>query len=278
VKRKIWFTTLVVLILAVIIVFTIFPFLWMISVSFKPPGEVYAAPRLFPHKPTLEGYRSILIPKGAFSFKNWISNSLVVAVATTVFSLIIATLGGYGLSRFRFRGKPFLCFWILTTQVIPGSLLIIPLYIIMVNLNLLDSLFGLVLAYTTFSVPFCTWMMKGYCDSIPTSIDEAAMVDGANRFIVFWRVVLPLTIPGLVATGIFSFIAGWNEYLFANVFMRSYGKWTLAVGIQNFQGQYDTNWGTIMAGAVLIAVPIVFLFFLMQKHLVSGMTAGAVKQ
>jgi ABC-type glycerol-3-phosphate transport system permease component len=263
---------------SIIIIFTIFPFLWMISVSFKPPGEVYAAPRLFPRNPILDGYRAILIPKGAFSFKNWISNSMVVAVATTVFSLIIATLGGYGLSRFRFRGKAFLCFWILTTQVIPGSLLIIPLYIIMGNLNLLDSLFGLVLAYTTFSVPFCTWMIKGYCDSIPASIDEAAMIDGANRFMVFWRIVLPLTIPGLVAPGIFSFIAGWNEYLFANVFMRSYDKWTLAVGIQNFQGQYDTNWSTIMAGAVLIAVPIVLLFFLMQKHLVSGMTAGAVKE
>lgn len=192
--------------------------------------------------------------------------------------MIIATLGGYGLSRFRFRGRGFLSYFILTTQVLPGSLLIIPLYVIMGNLQLLDTRIGLVAAYCTFSVPFCTWMMKGFFDTIPISLEEAARVDGAGRFRIFSTVVLPLTVPGLVATGIFSFINGWNEYLFASTFMKSYENWTLPVGIASFQGQYTTNWGTLMAGAVLITIPVVILFLLLQKHLVSGMTAGAVKQ
>lgn len=183
-----------------------------------------------------------------------------------------------GISRFRFRGRGFLSYFILTTQVLPGSLLIIPLYVIMGNLQLLDTKIGLVAAYCTFSIPFCTWMMKGFFDTIPISLEEAARVDGAGRFRIFATVILPLTVPGLVATGIFSFINGWNEYLFASTFMKSYENWTLPIGIASFSGQYATNWGTLMAGAVLITLPVVIMFLLLQKHLVSGMTAGAVKQ
>ena len=174
--------------------------------------------------------------------------------------------------------EDFLSYFILTTQVLPGSLLIIPLYVIMGNLQLLDTKIGLVAAYCTFSIPFCTWMMKGFFDTIPISLEEAARVDGAGRFRIFSTVILPLTVPGLVATGIFSFINGWNEYLFASTFMKSYENWTLPIGIASFSGQYATNWGTLMAGAVLITLPVVLMFLLLQKHLVSGMTAGAVKQ
>ncbi len=267
----------VVIAALLVCLFAVFPFVWMVSVSFKPASEVYAAPTLLPKAPTLNGYASMLSTTGAFSFSTWLVNSVVVSACTTVFSLIIATLGAYGISRFRFRGRNGLSYIILTTQVIPGALIIVPLYIIMGHLNLLDSIFGLILTYTTFTVPFCTWMMKGYFDSISPSIDEAAMVDGANRLQVFSRVVLPLSLPGIAATTIFAFISGWNEYVFASVLMRSYSNWTLPIGIASFQGQYDTNWGTLMAGAVMITVPVVVLFWLLQKHLVSGMTAGAVK-
>lgn len=267
----------VYVLISIICIFAVFPFLWMLSVSFKPAAEVYAPPKLLPINPTLDGYRTVLTSTGAFSFTTWILNSCLVSLLTTLFSLIIATLGAYGLSRFRFRGEKTLAYIILTTQVIPGALLVIPLYIIMGKFNLLDNLFGIVLAYTTFTVPFCTWMMKGYFDTIPSSIDEAGMVDGASRFKVFTKIVLPLATPGLVATGIFAFIAGWNEYLFANSFLRSYENWTLSVGIASFQGQYDTNWGSLMAGAVLIAIPVVIIFLVLQKHLVAGMTSGSVK-
>ncbi|CCX41530.1 putative uncharacterized protein [Clostridium sp. CAG:1024] len=267
----------IIVVALIVCLFCIFPFCWMISVSFKPASEVYAPPTLFPKAPTLDGYRNMLATTGAFSFTTWLKNSVIASLCTTLFSLIIATLGAYGLARFRFRGRNALAYLILTTQVIPGALIIVPLYIIMSNLNLLDNMIGLILAYTTFTVPFCTWMMKGYFDSISPTIDEAAMVDGANRFQVFTRIVLPLSLPGLAATTIFAFISGWNEYVFASILLRSYENWTLPIGIASFQGQYDTNWGTLMAGAVMITVPVVVIFWLLQKHLVAGMTAGAVK-
>ena len=279
-KKKRVKKIITVILVILVCMFALFPFVWMISTSFKPANEVYSKkPSFIPNEPTVEGYTEMLTTQSStFDFPQWLTNSVIVALLTTAFSMIIATLGGYGLSRFRFRGRGFLSYFILTTQVLPGSLLIIPLYVIMGNLQLLDTRIGLVAAYCTFSVPFCTWMMKGFFDTIPISLEEAARVDGAGRFRIFSTVVLPLTVPGLVATGIFSFINGWNEYLFASTFMKSYENWTLPVGIASFQGQYTTNWGTLMAGAVLITIPVVILFLLLQKHLVSGMTAGAVKQ
>ena len=267
----------VVVAAVLVCLFAMFPFICMSSVSFKPASEVYAAPTLFPKAPTLDGYKAMLSTTGAFSFTTWLRNSVIVSLCTTLFSLIIATLGAYGISRFHFKGRSALSYIILTTQVIPGALIVVPMYVIMGNMNLLDNMFGLILAYTTFTVPFCTWMMKGYFDSISPTIDEAAMVDGANRFQVFSRIVLPLSLPGLAATTIFAFISGWNEYVFASVLLRSYSNWTLPIGIASFQGQYDTNWGTRMAWAVMITVPVVIIFWLLQKHLVAGMTAGAVK-
>ena len=269
-----------VFLVVIVCAFALFPFLWMISTSLKPAEEVYTnTPAFIPENPTVKGYAEMLTTESStFDFKQWAANSVIIALLTTVFSMIIAPLGGYGISRFRFRGRGALSYIVLTTQVLPGSLLMIPLYIIMGNLKLLDTRMGLVIAYATFSVPFCTWMMKGFFDSIPFSLEEAAKVDGAGRIRCFAAVVMPLTVPGLVATGLFAFINGWNEYLFASTFMKSYENWTLPMGIASFQGQYTTNWGTLMAGSVLVTIPVVILFLALQKHLVGGMTAGAVKQ
>lgn len=279
-KKKNGRKIITVILVIIVCIFALFPFVWMISTSFKPAQEVYSStPSFIPKNPTANGYEEMLTTKSTtFDFMQWTVNSVIVSLLTTLFSMVIATLGGYGISRFRFRGRNALSYIILTTQVLPGSLLIIPLYIIMGNMQLLDTRMGLVMAYATFSVPFCTWMMKGFFDSIPVSLEEAAKVDGAGRFRCFATVVMPLTIPGLVATGLFSFITGWNEYLFASTFMKSYENWTLPIGIASFQGQYAINWGTLMAGAVLITIPVVILFLALQKHLVGGMTAGAVKQ
>ncbi|TDX42949.1 carbohydrate ABC transporter membrane protein 2 (CUT1 family) [Halanaerobium congolense] len=263
----------------IVCLLTIFPFLWIISTSFKPANEVYSfPPKLIPNNITLEGYKTLLETSSTFHFLKWTWNSFFVSFLTTIFSLFIATLGGYGMSRFRFKGRLAIGYIILLTQVLPGSLLVVPLYIIMNNLGLLNTHFGLMIAYTTFSVPFCTWMMKGFFDTIPKSIDQAALIDGCNKFTSFFYVVLPLAKSGLVATGIFSFITGWNEYLFASVFLKRYTMWTLPVGISSFQGQYTTDWNVLMAGSALIALPVVVIFWLLQKQLVSGMTAGSVKQ
>lgn len=264
----------------IVCMFALFPFIWMISTSLKTNAEIYSVnPSFIPKDPTMSGYVNMFTTEtSTFNFKQWAANSVFVAFFTTAFSMIIAVLGGYGISRYRFKGRGALTYIVLTTQVLPGSLLMIPLYIIMSNFGLLDTKTGLMLAYVTFTVPFCTWMMKGFFDSIPVSLEEAAKVDGAGTLRCFFTVVLPLTVPGLVSTGLFAFINGWNEYLFASSFMQSYSNWTLPVGIASFKGQYATDWGTLMAGSVLITIPVVILFLCLQKHLVGGMTAGAVKQ
>ncbi|AYB45995.1 carbohydrate ABC transporter permease [Paenibacillus lautus] len=260
--------------------FAVSPFLWMILTSLKPQAEIYSTPLTYlPQELHWEGYKGMLNPHAddSANFMKWFGNTAFVSLLTTVFSLIISAFGGYAMSRFGFRGRMSLGYIILLTQMLPGSLLIIPLYLIMKDYNLLNSHLGLVIAYTTFAVPFCTWMLKGYFDSVSQSIDEAASVDGANRWITFIRILLPLTLPGLVVTGIFSFLTSWNEFMFAQTFISDYDKWTLSVGIASFQGQYVVNWDYLMAGSVITTLPIVIAFWLLQKHLVSGMTAGAVK-
>ncbi|MEC0203729.1 carbohydrate ABC transporter permease [Paenibacillus lautus] len=260
--------------------FAVSPFLWMILTSLKPQAEIYSTPLTYlPQELHWEGYKGMLNPHAddSANFMKWFGNTAFVSLLTTVFSLIISAFGGYAMSRFGFRGRMSLGYIILLTQMLPGSLLIIPLYLIMKDYNLLNSHLGLVIAYTTFAVPFCTWMLKGYFDSVSQSIDEAASVDGANRWTTFVRILLPLTLPGLVVTGIFSFLTSWNEFMFAQTFISDYDKWTLSVGIASFQGQYVVNWDYLMAGSVITTLPIVIAFWLLQKHLVSGMTAGAVK-
>ncbi|MBP1990630.1 carbohydrate ABC transporter permease [Paenibacillus eucommiae] len=260
--------------------FAVSPFLWMIITSLKSQTEIYSNPvSYFPKQINLEGYKGMLNPNADsnLNFMKWFYNTTIVSLLTTVFSIVISALGGYSMSRFRYRGRMAIGYLILITQMLPGSLLIIPLYIIMKDYNLLNSHFGLVIAYSTIAIPFCTWMLKGYFDSISYSIDEAAMVDGASRWMTFVRILLPLTLPGLMVTSIFSFLTSWNEFLFAQTFLSDYDKWTLSVGIASFQGQYVVNWDYLMAGSVITTLPIVIAFWALQKYLVSGMTAGAVK-
>ena len=205
-KKKNGRKIITVILVIIVCIFALFPFVWMISTSFKPAQEVYSStPSFVPKNPTANGYEEMLTTKSTtFDFMQWTVNSVSVSLLTTLFSMVIATLGGYGISRFRFRGRNALSYIILTTQVLPGSLLIIPLYIIMGNMQLLDTRMGLVMAYATFSVPFCTWMMKGFFDSIPVSLEEAAKVDGANAVQRFFKITLPymlyVTTPYLIVT------------------------------------------------------------------------------
>ncbi|KIL40406.1 ABC transporter permease [Gordoniibacillus kamchatkensis] len=260
--------------------FAISPFVWMVLTSMKPQSDIYSSPlSYFPTSLHTGGYTAMLNPHADdnVNFMKWFYNTVIVSLLTTVFSIVISALGGYSMSRFRYRGRMAIGYLILITQMLPGSLLIIPLYIIMKQYNLLNSHFGLVIAYSTVAIPFCTWMLKGYFDSVSSSIDEAAMVDGAGRWRTFASIIMPLTLPGLVVTAIFSFLTSWNEFLFAQTFLSDYGKWTLSVGIASFQGQYVVNWDYLMAGSVMTTLPIVIAFWALQKYLVSGMTAGAVK-
>lgn len=269
-----------IIFIILICVFCAAPFVWMIISSLKPPAEIYSSRQtLLPVNPTADGFKSIISGSTAtFNYPRWVLNSVIVSVSSSLISVLIASLGGYAMSRFRFRGRMGFGYMLLITQVLPTPLLLIPLYVIMNSLGLLNTLTGIVLVYTAFAIPYCTWTMKGYFDTIPVSIDEAALIDGCGRFRTFFSVVLPLTLPGLLSTTLFSFIQGWNEFAVANIFLKIYDKWTAPVGLTTFKGQYTTNWNAIMAGGIIITIPVVVIFWILQRHLISGMTAGGVKQ
>ncbi|GAA0434015.1 carbohydrate ABC transporter permease [Streptomyces luteireticuli] len=222
----------------------------------------------------LSNYRYIL---GDTAFLTWFGNSLVVALGATLLGVFVAASAGYAVSRLRFPGHRPLMWTFLVAQMFPMAVLIVPLYTILGQLGLLDSYAGLILTYCSVSVPFCAWMLKGYFDTIPAEIDEAGRVDGLTPFGTFWRLVLPLARPGLAVTGFYSFITAWGEVAFASQFMSSEEHYTLAVGLQTFVGQQKAEWGLMTAAAVLITVPAGVVFFLAQRHLISGLTAGGTK-
>jgi len=258
----------------------VIPFLWMVSTSFKPRSEIYSYPPVWvPHHPTLSGYAGLSSPQifAGASFFRFAANSFFVAATTAVLTVTIASLAAYSMSRFRLRGSVLLRYTILLSQMLPGALLLVPLYLLMRDLRLLDTHWSLIIAYTSFTLPYCAYILKGYLDTIPTGLDEAAMVDGCNRLAVLFRVVLPLAAPGIAVTTTSAFILGWNEYMFALVFLNTYAKWTLPVALGSFQGQYLVEWNFLFAGATLVTLPVLVLFLVMQRWLAAGLVGGAIK-
>jgi ABC-type glycerol-3-phosphate transport system permease component len=258
-----------------LVVYCLFPLAWMISTSLKPTEDTYVIPPLWiPPKPTLQSYRMIL---GIQNFAQYFLNSGIVSLSTTVLAMIFAGFAGYGFARFRFRGSRALMIFTLMTQMFPGILLVIPYFAVMSATGLLNTYPALVIAYTSFSLPFCTWMLKGFFDSIPAELDEAAMIDGCSRTSAFLRVILPLSAPGLVATAIFSFLVAWNEFLFAVVLTSTPDMYLVTVGIASNIGQFRVQWNDLMAASVLATLPTIILYAFLERYLVQGLTAGAVK-
>jgi ABC-type glycerol-3-phosphate transport system permease component len=251
------------------------PFLWMLSTSLKDPAEVALRdPTIFPRSFAVENYAA------AFARGNlgrYFINSVIVAVATTALSVAIATLSGYAFARYRLPGGRALLFGILATQMFPAILLAIPLYILIRNLGLLNSQVGLILVYTTFALPFSVWVLRNYFLTIPRDLDDSALIDGATRLQALRTVILPVAMPGIAATSLFSFILSWNEFLYANTFISSVDRRTLPAGLQSLIGEFTTDWGMLMAGAVVTTIPIVVVFFFVQRQLTQGLAAGAVK-
>jgi ABC-type glycerol-3-phosphate transport system permease component len=251
------------------------PFLWMLSTSLKDPAEVALRdPTIIPRSLAVQNYADVMA-RGHFG--QYFVNSIVVAIATTAISVAVATLSGYAFARCRLPGGRGLLFGILATQMFPAILLAIPLYVLIRNLGLLNSLLGLILVYTTFALPFSVWMLRNYFLTIPRDLDDSALVDGASRLQALRMVVLPVAMPGIAATAIFSFILSWNEFLYANTFISSTDRRTLPVGLQSLIGEYTTDWGMLMAGAVVMTAPIVLAFFFVQRQLTQGLAAGAMK-
>ena len=252
----------------------LFPIVWLVLTSLKPrTAWMSANVRLIDH-PTLDNYRYVLTET---SFARWFLNSVLVAGATTVIAVFIAASTGYAISRFRFPGYRSTMWLLLITQMFPVAILIVPLYNLMSKMGLINHLPGLIIAYLTVAVPFCAWMLKGYFDTIPAEIDEAGQMDGLTPFGTFLRLVLPLAKPGLAVAAFYSFITAWAEVAYATIFMTGDDKETLVVGIQQFVSQYRSEWGWMTAASVMIAVPAAAVFMVVQRHLVTGLTAGATK-
>ena len=268
-QALLWCATLVAL------AFVLFPFYWMLNTSLKPPSEVFASPpTFFSSHWSLDAYAAVFSTRPV---GRYFVNSLIVAAGATLLSVTLAALAAYGLTRFFPRGAtPFVMF-LLFTKMLPETLLIIPYFQLMSDLNLLNTYLALILAYSSFALPFSVWMLIGFFRSIPRDIDEAAMIDGASYLQAFWRVVLPLARPGLVAVALFTFLIAWNSYVWALVLTTDSSMYVLSVGIANMVGEYRVQWNELMAAAVIAAVPVMVLYSLLERHLVNAITAGAVK-
>ncbi|ALC20172.1 sugar ABC transporter permease [Streptomyces sp. NPDC054847] len=253
-------------------VIAVFPVLWVFLTSLKPAK--YAITTDFVKETTLANYTDLLENT---EFLTWFGNSLLIAGLTTVLGVFVSATTGYAVSRFRFPGKRGLMWTLLITQMFPVAVLIVPIYNIMATMGLLNQPVGLVVTYLTIAVPFCAWMMKGFFDTIPMEIDESGQVDGLTPFGTFWRLILPLAKPGIAVTAFYSFITAWGEVAYASAFMVGDENLTLAGGLQKFVNQYGAQWGPMAAASVLIAIPAALVFLFAQRHLVTGMSAGAVK-
>jgi multiple sugar transport system permease protein len=275
-KQKIWFQALTYAVLLVFAVYCLFPFLWMADTAFKPITEVRSAhPSFIIHSPTFKSFSNVLLHT---KFMTFFKNSIIVAVITTAISVMVSIFSGYALSRYlRFRGVKAVSVAMILSQMIPGVLLLIPLYITMGNLHLLNSYTSLILVYTTFNIPLCTFMLKGFFDSIPYEMEESAQIDGCTTVGIIFRIILPVSLPSMLATSLFAFINAYNEFLFGFVFINDEAHRTLTPGISLFKGLYTTDWGSIMAASVLAVLPVIIMFTFLQRFLVEGMTAGAVK-
>ncbi|QKV95351.1 carbohydrate ABC transporter permease [Streptomyces sp. NA02950] len=250
----------------------VFPPLWLLVTSFKPKSEAFSTDVV--KNPTLANYDHVL---NDTEFLTWFGNSLFIVVFTTILGVFVAATTGYAVSRFRFPGMRPLMWLLLITQMFPVAILIVPLYNIMSTLGWLNQPISLIVTYLTVAVPFCAWMMKGFFDTIPVEIDESGRVDGLNPFGTFWRLVVPLAKPGLAVTAFYTFITAWAEVAYASAFMTGEKNLTLAAGLQTFVNQYTSDWGSMTAAAVMIAIPAALVFSWAQRHLVAGLTAGATK-
>ncbi len=256
----------------------IFPIFWIFMTSIKPEELVFTDKlELFPARITLDNYRHILTMNDGIFF-TWLSNSIMIAAAATFFGVFFAATTAFAFSRFNFYGKKPLMYAFLVTQMFPGAILIVPLYNLMRTYGLLNSFAGLILVYSTVSLPFCVWMLKGFFDTIPKEIDEAAIVDGLGIVGLFYRIILPLSLPGIAVTSFFSMVTAWNEFMFALTFMSTEKLYTLPVGLRTFVYQFNTDWHYMAAGAILVTLPVLFFFLNAQKYLVTGLMAGGVEK
>ncbi|KAJ54412.1 ABC transporter permease [Actibacterium mucosum KCTC 23349] len=254
----------------------LFPIYWMFITALKPANRLRDfPPEFWPENPQWNVFADVL---NSQPFGLWMWNTVLVAIATMILSLTVGTLAAYALSRFRLRGGQGLGLFILTSKMLPATLLIIPLFVVFRSLGLTGSLWSVIIAQSTLIVPFATWMLKGYFDTIPPELEQAALVDGASPLGAIVRIVLPVAAPGMAATALYAFVISWSDFLYARTFLTtSESKWTLNMGIATLKGEFVTDWNVIMAASLMAAVPIVGVYLFLERYLVGGLSAGSEK-
>ena len=259
---------------AAMVVYSLFPIYWMMVTSLRDPSVLYSTVDLLPGPWSLQSYKVLLT---LTDFPGWFKNSMIVAFGTVAITITLSTLIAYAVTRLQFPGKMFIVGTMLYAYMFPPLLLAIPLASLFVTIGIYDSLFSLVISHSTISLPLGVWLLWGFFKQIPPDVEEAAMVDGCSRLGAFLRVVLPLTLPGIVTVAIFSFLLSWTDYIFGFVMISNDANKTLPVGLETMVGAYELRWGELMAGSTLIALPLFLMFAFLSRYFISGLAAGAVK-
>ena len=268
------------ILLVLMLLFTAIPMIWMLLTSIKSGfAAMQSPPQWWPDEPTLASYKRLLDPTNSVGqdFLRFFWNSLFVSTVTTILAVVVAVPAAYAFSRFTFPGRQFLFFAVLLRNMFPAVIFLVPLFILMRLLGLVNTHGSLILTYLTFGLPLAIWLLKGFYDNIPIQLEQAARIDGASRFQAFIYIVMPLSVPGIIATAIYSFIGAWNEYIFAYTFLNRNDQLTLPVGIQRFFSENSTDFPGLMAASFMMSVPVVVLFLALQRYFVQALTEGAVK-
>ena len=253
----------------------LFPIWQVVNISLRPGDKLLPTElEIIPANASFNNFVRLFTQT---DFINWIGNSLLVSVAVTITGVALASTAGYGFSRFRFPGKQIGLLSLLTTQMFPATMLLLPMYIMLIKLGLINTYLGAIIVYSATALPFCIWTMKGYYDTIPASLEEAARIDGCSQFSAFYRIILPLAAPALVITALFSFMTAWSEYIVAVQILQDSALWTLPLGLKSFEASMSTEWGLYGAASLIVMIPVVILFLTLSRWLVSGLTLGSVK-
>ena len=272
--RRLAATAAVLLFTMVCAGLVIFPYYWMIVSSVAPASLYEWPPHIWPRGAALDAYRRIFTERPVLV---WLQNTSIVAASTAALCCIVSINAGYALSRFRGRLPTTFGIFVLVTQMLPATLIVVPLYVIFRQLGIYNTLAGLVIANTAFTLPLATWLMRGFFDRIPVDLEQQAEIDGCTRLGAFYRITLPLSIPGIVVVTVFAFISSWDEFFLARTLISSQNNWVLSVGLTSFEGQYSIAWDEMMATSVVFALPVAVFFLFVQRYLVDGMTSGALK-
>jgi len=278
-RTDVW-SAMRIVFLTMLTIFTLLPMAWMVLTSVRTQfAALQYPPQWIPRSITFEQYWRLLSPTSDVGqeFLGYMFNSLIVALASTILSVLVAVPAAYAFSRFRFPGRNLLFYTILLRNMFPAVVFLMPLFIMMRWLHLVNTEMSLVLTYLTFGLPLSIWLLKGFYDNIPEELERSARIDGASRFKAFWLIIMPLSSPGIIATAIYVFIGAWNEYVYALTFLNSESLLTLPVGLQHFFTEFATNWPGLMAAAFIMSVPVVLMFLVLQKQFVRALTEGAVK-